>query len=225
VHYITLVFPINSQELCNFTSFYYEEKPFEIAQNTYYVQDLNKGKICIFMNKQAKENIVYVIFAIIVILLFGSAFLIALQNISCSTEKAEIERLSKDRDFWKNQTESLNESVANCSNLIQEQINNCDRRIQNATKKCEDKNSKYEEFIIVNRFVFLIYNVVLIVFYIPLTLHLFKITFKIGLGKKWEELMNNFQRSLLIVKIIFWIILTLVLIAVFINFLIYNPIK
>jgi len=136
-----------------------------------------------------------------------------------------------DRDSYKSQLDicnqnllGLNDTINNCINLIQKQIDICDSRIANATDICNIENKTYQDYIVVNKIFFVTYNVLVIFLWFPLTIHLFKITFKIGLKKKWEELYSKFKKTLLIVKIVFWVLLTLLILVSFLTLLSYNPI-
>tara|TARA_Y100000310_G_scaffold341803_1_gene442222 strand:+ start:2973 stop:3545 length:573 start_codon:yes stop_codon:yes gene_type:complete len=142
----------------------------------------------------------------------------------CSGVVNEKNVCCSDRDQWKNYALSLNSTINNCTNLIQEQINICDDKVNESVQECEGKIDIYADFVIVNRQLFVIYNL-MILLWIPFTLNLFKIVFKVGLGDEWEKRIGWLRKSLLIIKIIFWSILTLGIVLFFINMLILNPLN
>lgn len=175
------------------------------------------------MNKRGQQNPILAIISSLIAIIILIYFLSVLSSLSCSDEKAEIQKLINERNYWENQYYLLNESLSNCSNLIQEQIDICDSRINNSIEEYNYKNEICENYVIANKIFFIVYNILFLFIYIPLTFNLFKIVFKIGLKEKWEELISKIKKTLLIIKIIFWIILTVSLIAFIIAFLVYNP--
>ncbi len=145
-------------------------------------------------------------------------------DINCSSKNSQITTLTNERDAWINYANSLNDSINNCSNLIQNQINICDKRINQSVNDCKTNLEISVNYIIANKIFFAVYHILVIFLYIPLTINLIKIVFKVKLRKKWEELITFWQKTLLIVKIIFWVILTLVFIGYILAFLFSNPV-
>jgi hypothetical protein len=177
------------------------------------------------MNKKAQqEDIIKVIFFLVVFIPLMSGILIALNNIGCDKEIKERDACCSNADYWKGQYNAMNESIANCSNLIQEQIDNCDNRINESVSDCTTTLELYQNYVVVNKIFFAVYHILVIFLYIPLTINLFKITFEIGLGEKWDKLKKWYKRTLLITKIAVWIILTLMFIGYILLFLFSNPI-
>jgi len=164
----------------------------------------------------------YLIIYFFVLIILFSALYTAYIQFSCSDIIQQRDSCYSDRDYWKTQYNLMNETITNCTNLIQNQIDICDSRIQNATETCEGKNKSCLDFVIVNKYFFVIYNITFI-FFITLSIHLFKIVFKIGLWEKWQKFITTYQKVLLIIKIIFWIILTMFLLFFIIVFFMLSP--
>ncbi|VVB83637.1 Uncharacterised protein [uncultured archaeon] len=175
------------------------------------------------MNKRGQEKeIMGIIGAIIGIILLG-AVLIFLSNLSCSNEKSQIASLTSERDTWRSYANSLNDSVNNCSNLIKEQRDICDSRINQSINDTSTKLEISLNYVTVNKIFFAVYHILIIFFYIPLSINLFKIVFKIKLNKKWEGLIGFWKRAWLILKIIFWVILSVIFISYITTFLTSKP--
>lgn len=177
------------------------------------------------MNKKAQENNpIAIVGAIIVALILFSSLGIYLHSLSCSNEINQKETCCSERDFYKNQAESLNQTIQNCSNLIQEQRDICDNRINQSVNDCSTKLEISMNYILVSKIFFVIYHVLIIFLYFPLTINLFKIEwFKIKFRKKLEDAIGKLQKAFLITKFVIWTILTLIFIAYIINFLTSNP--
>ena len=186
---------------------------------------INKAVILsFFMNKTAKEDLAKIIIGGILGLWLLASIPLIMYNASCTNEKAEINRLTQDRDFWKNQTIDLNETINNCTSLIQEQRDICNSRIGNATQDCETDKNNCKDNSDAGKIVFVIYTFSLSLG-IGLSFNLFKIVFKIGLRKEWEEKAEKIERAWLITKIVLWVVVVLISLTAFISFLLVNPFK
>ncbi len=168
-------------------------------------------------------SILGTILGLIVLLFVLMLIMQVYKDLTCS-------EIIEERDTYNSQLEacnktliSLNESINNCSNLIQEQIDTCDDKIKNATNKCEEDNQTYQNYIVVNKIFFLVYNIA-ITLYFFLSINLFKIVLKIGFKKKWEKLIFAYERIWLVLKIVFWVLLTLFILASILTLLFSNPI-
>lgn len=177
------------------------------------------------MNKKAEQDIFLQIIGGIFGLIIIIAFLNYMNNLSCSNEKSQIESLTNDNKNCWAVVQSLNQTVQNCSNLINEQKDICDDRIKNEVVNLTIQNEKYYDYIISSKFFFAVYHILIIFFYIPLTINLFKITFKVKLKKKWEESIFWYNKVWLIAKIFFWVVLSLFIIIYIISFLTTNPLN
>jgi hypothetical protein len=167
----------------------------------------------------------YLILYLFVVIAIIGVLSQAIHQSSCSNELSQISSLTSERDAWRSYANSLNDTINNCTDLIQEQKNICDDRINESVNNCSTKLEISQNYIIVNKIFFAVYHVLIIFFYIPLTINLFKIVFKIKLKKKWEEIIGFWGRSWLILKIIFWIVLSLIFISYIITFLTSSPIS
>lgn len=175
------------------------------------------------MNKQAQQDVFLQIVGSVIGLIMLVAFLGFMGNLSCSNEKSQIESLTNDNKNCWGVVQSLNQTVQNCSNLINEQKEICDDRIKNEIVNLTIQNEEYYNYIIASKFFFAVYHILIIFFYIPLTINLFKITFKVKLKKKWEESIFWYNKLWLIAKILFWIVLSLSIVVYIISFLTTKP--
>ena len=184
------------------------------------------------MKKKAQGNIDFSnpmnwwlipIFLFILVLVLGLLRQVYIDT-NCSEIINEKNTCCSNSDYWKGQYDAQNETITNCSNLIQKQINNCDNRINESVSDCTATLEINKDYIVVNKIFFAVYHILVIFLYIPLTINLTKIVFKVKLKKKWEELITFWQKILLITKIIFWIVLTLIFISYILIFLFSNPI-
>ena len=161
------------------------------------------------MNKKAQPIDARAILELFGVVIIFILFMTTLINLSCQTEKQQRETCCSERDAWMGAYTSMNESIANCSNLIQEQKDKCDKRIENATQTCEKNNVSYENWIILYKIYLIVYVGITFILWFPLSINLFKIVVKIGLKKEWEEKIYKLEKFWLILKISLWIILTL----------------
>ena len=176
------------------------------------------------MNKRAEqENMWYVIISLVITLLMILGILQIWNNSLCQSEKSQIETLTQQRDAWKDYATSLNDSINNCSNLIKEQRDICNDRINQSVTDCYTNLTLSLNYITITKIFFIVYHILIIVVYIPLSVNLFKIVVKVKLKKKWEELIKNYQKAWLIVKITLWIMFTIIFISYIMNFLTSKP--
>jgi hypothetical protein len=105
----------------------------------------------------------------------------------------------------------MNESIANCSNLIQEQIDICDDKINNATQSCETDKKDLSDFIGTMPPIFVIYTISFGL-WIFFSLGLFESLFKIEVPlPEWLEKYINKHKK--VVKITCWIIWSITLLV------------
>lgn len=176
------------------------------------------------MNKKAQNNNPVVIFGgILIALILLSGLGILVHSLSCSNEISQRDACYLERNYWKNQSEILNGTIQNCSNLINEQKDICDERINASVQECQGKVDIYMNFVIVNKIFFVVYNIMIILI-IPLTINLFKIVVDVGLKEEWKKKIYWYQKTILIFKIVFWVALVLGIIGSIIALLISNPI-
>jgi len=184
------------------------------------------------MNKKAQGqidwdnpfSIVYLFIVLIVVIFFLGLLSQITFETNCKDVINEKNTCCSNANYWKEQYDAMNESIANCSNLIQEQIDVCDNKINESVNDCKINLESHQNYIVVNKIFFIIYHVLVIFLYLPLTINLFKITFKIGLGEKWEKLKKWYKKTFLVIRIILWIILTLGFISYIYIFLSSKPI-
>jgi heme/copper-type cytochrome/quinol oxidase subunit 2 len=182
------------------------------------------------MNKKAQRemdwsnplNWPYLILYVAVVIIVISLLTQALWQFNC-------EGVIKERDNYRSQLEtcnqkllSMNETIANCTSLIQEQKEICNNRIENATQECETDKQNCKDNFDAGKVVFVIYTFSLSLG-ICLSFNLFKIIFKVGLSKEWEEKVEKIERIWLITKICLWIVFVLVSLIAFVSFLLTNP--
>ena len=175
------------------------------------------------MDKRAREDIFAIIISSVVGLILLGFLGTYLASLSCSSEKSSIQTLTQERDSCVTQYTLMNQTIANCSNLIQEQIDNCDKRIDNATQTCQNINITYENWFILYKIYLIVYVVITFVLWLPLSINLFKIVVKIGLKKEWEEKLYKLEKFWLILKISVWVILTLIGFVSLIAVILSNP--
>jgi hypothetical protein len=181
---------------------------------------MNKRADVDFSNPANWWLIPIVLFIGIMLIITARQFYI---DTSCKDIINQRDTCCSERDAWQSYAFSLNNSINNCSNLIQEQRNICDSRITQSINDTSTKLEMSQNYITINKIFFAVYHILIIVFYLPLSINLFKIIVKIKLKKKWEELVTFLQKTWLIVKIALWIIFTLIFIAYIITFLTSNP--
>jgi len=171
---------------------------------------MNKKGDLDFSNPKA---IVSALVGLFFILLFLSLLPGIFHDSLCSNEITQLNTCNSNNAYWKGQAESLNQTIQNCTNLIQEQKNICDARVNDSIQTYKNEIKVYQEYVTSNKIFFVTYNILIIFLYVPITINLFKIVFKLEFGEEWKRLREWYKKAFLVFKILLWIVLTLLFIA------------
>jgi len=169
------------------------------------------------------ENIFEAIIIGFFLLLFVSIIGGVAFGINCGGVISERDTCCANSNAWQEYAVSLNDSINNCSNLIQNQIDICDERITSATDECNTTLVQYQAFVVFNRYFYVTY-IISFTIYLFLSINLFKIVVDIGLKEEWKKAIFKLKKTWLILKILFWAILTFGLVVGFILLMSFNPI-
>lgn len=168
------------------------------------------------MNKKGQAEWGLIVVYIFLAFFFAALIPSMIFDVQCKGVTQERDAFQIDRDYWKNQTFALNDSVNRCSQLIQAERNICDDRINNATQTCEETNDLYLGIILDLKTLTIIYSFTLTI-WLTLTFSLFKSLFKFKIllseenNAKIKDFIEHHQRLIKSLKVTAWVLWAILL--------------
>jgi len=183
----------------------------------------------LFMNKRGDIDlsdprnwwaIPIILFVLLIMAIFLRQFYI---DTTCSDIIRERDSCYTERDGWRDYAISLNDTINNCTSLIQEQRDICEDRINESVTSCETGKENAVNLIIFYKITFILYHALILAIWLPISISLFKVVFKVGWKEEWARRHYKMKRFLLCLKIFFWVIASLLIISYLILFFMANP--